>query len=238
VDYFLLSARNTFSLDLDKLALRLGEQYDALYICNPGNPSGILYPRQIIEEVYRLCRESGTFLVLDEAFMDFCEESSAKQTIIAADGGIVLRSMTKFYGIPGLRLGYALAAQSTIEKLNAMGGPWSVNTLAQVAGVAALQDRNYARQSIAFVEQERSRLSRQLSEFPQLTVYPASANFILVEINNGISSTELQQQLIRQRILIRDCVTFNGLSDRFFRVAVRTTDENTRLLECLGTIFG
>src|SRR6185369_14317615 len=104
----------------------------------------------------------------DEAFMDFCEEASAKEVIIASDHGIVLRSMTKFYGIPGLRLGYAMAAPALIEKLSAMGGPWSVNTLAQVAGVAALHDGEYSNHSIAYVERERSRLSQQLAEIPQL----------------------------------------------------------------------
>lgn len=237
VERFLLSPQDNFALDLNTLATRLGQGYDALYLCNPANPSGMLYPRQVIEQVYSLCREHGTFLVLDEAFMDFCEEASAKASIITAEQGIVLRSMTKFYGIPGLRLGYAMAAPALIRRLSAMGGPWSVNTLAQVAGVAALHDAEYSSLSIAYVERERGRLSRQLAEIPQLTVYPSSANFLLLEITGGITSTELQQRLMQQRILIRDCASFAGLSNRFFRVAVRTTEENTRLLECLREIF-
>jgi threonine-phosphate decarboxylase len=237
VDRFLLSPRDNFTLHMEELAVRLAERYDALYLCNPGNPSAMLYPRRTIEQVYELCRQSGTFLVLDEAFMDFCEESSAKETIIATNQGIVLRSMTKFYGIPGLRLGYAMAAPPLIDKLSAMGGPWSVNTLAQVAGVAALHDAEYSRQSRAYIDHERSRLGRLLAEFPQLTVYPSSVNFLLLEINGSITSTELQQRLMNKRILIRDCANFSGLSNRFFRVAVRTTEENTRLLECLREIL-
>src|ERR1039457_3926696 len=93
VDHFVLSPQDNFSLDLNSLRIRLDKGYDALYLCNPGNPSGILYPRRVIEQVYELCRAKGIFLVLDEAFMDFCENASAKQSIIATDQGVVLRSM-------------------------------------------------------------------------------------------------------------------------------------------------
>jgi threonine-phosphate decarboxylase len=196
----------------------------------------MLYPRQIVEQVYQLCRETGTFLVLDEAFMDFCEEASAKEVIIASNHGIVLRSMTKFYGIPGLRLGYAMAAPALIERLSAIGGPWSVNTLAQIAGVAALRDSDYSKRSIEYIAQLRKDLSSGLSSFLQLTVYPSSANFMLVEINSTTTSTELKERLMDKMILIRDCRTFTGLSNRFFRVAVRTEQENARLLACLKEI--
>jgi threonine-phosphate decarboxylase len=237
VRHLILSPSDNFSLDLDTLADALEEDYDALYLCNPGNPSATLYPRELVEQVYGLCRDTGTFLVLDEAFMDFCEEASAKEVVIASDHGIVLRSMTKFYGFPGLRLGYAIAAPSLIERLTSMGGPWSVNTLAQVAGIAALEDEEYARRSIEYVTGLREDFSRALSAFPQLTVYPSSANFLLVQLDSSMTSTELRERLVERQILIRDCSSFTGLSNRFFRVAVRTEEENTRLLECLGEIL-
>lgn len=236
VRHLILSPRDNFALDPDVLRKALDEDYDALYLCNPGNPSGMLYPRQVIEQVYDHCRETGTFLVLDEAFMDFCEEASAKQVIAASDHGIVLRSMTKFYGIPGLRLGYAIAAPPLIERLTSMGGPWSVNTLAQVAGVTALRDHEYVKRSIEYIARLRDELRRGLSRFPQLSVYPSSANFLLVEIRSSITSTELKERLMERMILIRDCSSFTGLSNRFFRVAVRTEEENSRLLECLREI--
>lgn len=237
VHHLILSPDDNFALDPGALARALERPYDALYLCNPCNPSGTLYPRQVIQQVYNLCAETGTFLVLDEAFMDFSEEDSAKDLIIASERGIVLRSMTKFYGIPGLRLGYALAAPPLIERLTSMGGPWSVNTLAQAAGIAALADGEYGRRSIEHISRLREDFSRALSEFPQLTVYPSSANFLLVQINSGITSTELKQRLMETMILIRDCSSFTGLSNRFFRVAVRTEAENQRLVECLREIL-
>lgn len=234
---FTLSPENSFDLDLDALERTLAEGFDAFYLCNPGNPSGQLYPLDVIERVYSICAASGTFLVLDEAFMDFCEETSAKQLIVRSDNGIVLRSMTKFFGIPGLRLGYAIACDTLTEQLDAMGGPWSVNTLALTAGVAALQDNKHIRQTSELIRQERNYLLDQLTTLPTLRVYPSSANYLLVEIISGITATELKERLVQRRILIRDCATFMGLTSGFFRIAVRTREENSRLVGCLKEIL-
>jgi threonine-phosphate decarboxylase len=233
----LLSPADGFRLDPAALENALAAGCDALYLCNPGNPSGMLYPPDLIAEVYRLCRASGTFLVLDEAFMDFCEEASAKGIIAAEEHGLVLRSMTKFFGIPGLRLGYALAHPGLIGRLEERGIPWCVNTLAQVAGTAALRDSEYRRQTIEYVGQERSRLCERLSRLPQLSVHPSQANFLLVEVSGGLTAAGLKERLLAQRILIRDCANFAGLDSRFFRIAVRTAEENQRLLTGLEGIF-
>ena len=155
--HFILTPEDNFSIDLAALEHTLAEGYDALYLCNPGNPSGTLYPLPVIEKIYSLCSASGTFLVLDEAFMDFCETSSAKHDIVTGNNGIVLRSMTKFFGIPGLRLGYALAGTTMAERLDAVGGPWSVNTLALTAGVAALGDTGHNQQTIERRASSRNR---------------------------------------------------------------------------------
>lgn len=235
--HFILKHENNFSLDLEALKHTLADGYDALYLCNPANPGGTLYPLRIIEQVYSLCIESGTFLVLDEAFMDFCEESSAKRFMVKGDNGIVLRSMTKFFGIPGLRLGYAIASSALAERLDARGGPWSVNTLAQAAGVAALHDTEHNRLTLEYIRQERRNLLEQLSEFKQLKVFPSSANYLLLQITDGMSALEIRDRLMQQRILIRDCTTFLGLSSRFFRIAVRSAEENERLLAALKRIL-
>ncbi len=234
---FILKAEDGFALDVDTLAQALDEGYDALYLCNPGNPSGLLYPPETMEHVYRLCRAAGIFLVLDEAFMDFCEDASAKQLVATGDNAVVLRSMTKFFAIPGLRLGYAIANEALSERLDAVGGPWSVNTLALAAGVAAIHDTGYNRQTIEYVRQERSNLVERLSRLPMLTVYPSDVNFLLVEITNGMSAAELRERLLPSLLLIRDCSNFVGLTPQFFRIAVRTREENGRLLECLENIL-
>jgi len=235
--HFILTPENNFSIDLDKLERVLGGGIDAIFICNPGNPSGTLYPQQVIEKIYSICHAAGTFMVLDEAFMDFCEEASAKRMIVHSDNAIILRSMTKFFGIPGLRLGYAICNATLAERLDSMGGPWSVNTLALAAGAAALEDVQHNQDSLEFIRQERRTLFERLAQFPQLRLYPSSANYLLVEIKEGMSSRELKERLLPQRIMIRDCASFMGLSDRFFRIAVRSVAENNRLMECLGSIL-
>lgn len=237
VRHFILKPESNFSIDLPALKQALSEGYDALYLCNPGNPNGTLYTLRVIEQIYSLCIASGTFLILDEAFMDFCEDSSAKRDIVRGDNGIVLRSMTKFFGIPGLRLGYALSSGTIAGRLDAMGGPWSVNSLALAAGVAALLDREHNQRTFEYIRQERRRFSERLTEMKQFKVYPSSTNYLLVEITRGMSARELQERLLHQRLLIRDCANFMGLGAEFFRVAVRTTEENEQLVGAMKRIL-
>jgi len=236
-EHFVLKPENNFSIDLEALEKTLSTGYDALYLCNPANPSGTIYTQHTIEQIYSLCIAAGTFLILDEAFMDFCEELSAKQIIVKGDNGIVLRSMTKFHGIPGLRLGYSLSSSNLAAHLDAMGGPWSVNTMALAAGVAALHDTEHNQQTISFIRQERRRFFECLTGIKQLRPYPSSANFLLVEITGEMTALELRDRLAHQRMLIRDCSNFLGLSPKFFRIAIRTTEENDRLLKALQRIF-
>lgn len=235
--HFILTPESNFSIDTDKLERALAGGVDVLFICNPGNPSGVLYPQRVIEKIYSLCLSAGTFLVLDEAFMDFCEEASAKRMIVHSDNAIILRSMTKFFGIPGLRLGYAISNATLAGRLGSMGGPWSVNSLALAAGAAALQDVQHNQESLDFIRRERRRLFESLSQFPSFKLYPSSANYLLVEIKEGMTSCELRDRLLPHRIMIRDCASFMGLTGQFFRIAVRSSTDNNQLLECLGRIL-
>ena len=235
--HFFLASDDNFRLDIEALERTLAGGFDALFFCNPGNPNGLLYPLALVENVIAACQAAGTFLILDEAFMDFCEEASAKRMIVENNNAVILRSMTKFFGIPGLRLGYAISCAALAERLDALGGPWSVNTLALTAGVAALQDVRHNQETLAYVRQARQKLFDDLAQFPQIKMYPSSTNYLFGEIRGGLTSGELRDQLLSRRILVRNCANFIGLSDRFFRVAVRTAEENNRLVECLGEIL-
>ena len=237
VEHFVLSPENNFTIDMEKLERVLAGGVDLLFFCNPGNPNGILYPQSVIAGLTRICHAAGTFLVLDEAFMDFCEEGSAKQAIVESSDAIILRSMTKFFGIPGLRLGYAISNCSLAERLDALGGPWCVNSLALAAGAAALQDVRHNNESLEYISHERDVLQAGLKRFSQFKVHPSSVNYLLVEITDGMTSRELKELLLPHGILIRNCASFTGLSDRFFRIAVRTGADNKRLLESLETVL-
>lgn len=237
LDHFVLSPADGFDLSLDRLAERLAEGVDLLFLCNPANPTGALLPPATVERVLALCRNAGTFLALDEAFMDFREGESAKRIVTEAGGGVVLRSMTKFYAIPGLRLGYAIGSAEMVERLSSLLEPWSVNTLAQAAGVASLADIGYREMTVRSCNAERESLYRGLAGLPGLKPYPSAANYLLVELVNGISAPALRDELLRRRIMIRDCTNFTGLDGRFFRVAVKGRSDNGRLLAALGEVL-
>lgn len=232
-DRLVLPHDQGFPLSIDALREELAKGYALLFLSNPGNPTGRLYGREEVAELLLLCREAGTLLVLDEAFMDFCEEGSAKDLVVESGAGVVLRSMTKFYAMPGLRLGYALAAAPLTERLMALRPPWSVGTLAQAAGLAALDDGGHSARTLDCVAAERDFLVEGLTELPGVRVYPGAANYLLVRLDGGLTAAGLQERLLPERILIRDCANFAGLDGRFFRVAVRSREENERLLAAL-----
>jgi len=235
---FPLAPDQDFHIDLPALAEELARGYGALYLCNPGNPTGRLYSLETITAIRELCRENRTFLMLDEAFMDFCEEHSAKRLLCTTPDGVIIRSMTKFFGFPGLRLGYAIGHDALIERLQARGGPWNVNTLAQVAGIAAVTDHDFICRTNEYIARERQRLTGLLGNLPGLRPFSSQANFLLVKLDEAVSDAPtLGAQLCRDGILIRDCSNFVGLSRRFFRVAIRTPLENDRLVAALARIL-
>lgn len=232
-----LSADDGFVLPLAALAERLRSGYDLLFFCNPGNPTGRLYLRDEVATVAGLCQKEGTFLVVDEAFMDFCENESAKH-LVAAGAGVVLRSMTKFWALPGLRLGYAMASAAVTARLATIRPPWSVNHLAQAAGLAALADHDYQCRTLSGTGSARISMAERLAALPDVRVFPAAANYLLVKLPGYLTAPVLQERLLGQRMLIRDCSSFQGLGERFVRLAVRRVRENDLLLAAMEQAIG
>jgi threonine-phosphate decarboxylase len=232
----LLSATDLFALDLERLATDLKRKRPGLlFFCTPSNPAGRLYDAGQVCAVLELCRKSGTLLALDEAFMDFCgEEYSAKQTVVASGQGIVLRSLTKFHALAGLRLGCALASAELAGRIRVAQPPWEVSNLAQAAGVAALADRQFSEESRRLIAFERTLFSAGFSQLPGVNVFPSTVNYLLLQLTGGAAAPLLREQLLRKhRIMVRDCSSFAGLGERFLRVAVRSRGENERLVEAL-----
>ncbi len=237
VHYMDLDAEDGFRFSPEMLENKLSAGFDLMFLCNPGNPAGNLIPKAVIAEALDLCRAAGTFLVLDEAFMDFSESHSAKFVVLDGGDGIVLRSMTKFYAIPGLRVGYAMASSEIVCRLESLRGPWSVNTPAQVAAVASLSDSAHCGRTIDFIEKERAFLAAGIARIAGMKPYPSAANYLLVRLGKGFTAGTLSRELRKRLILIRDCSNFHGLSGEFFRIAVRKREENEKLLESLREIF-
>ncbi|MDZ8027834.1 MAG: threonine-phosphate decarboxylase CobD [Nostoc sp. DedQUE11] len=203
-----------------------------LLLNNPHNPTGKLFSRESILPYL----EKFALVVVDEAFMDFVppnEEQSLIPVVQEYANLVVLRSLTKFYTLPGLRLGYAIAHPDSLSKWQLWRDPWPVNTLAVAAAIAALQDREFQQQTWTWLPPARNQLFQGLAKIPGLQPQASAVNFLLVESEK--STSQLQQALLKHhQILIRDCLSFKELGDRFFRVAVREESDNQRLLTALS----
>lgn len=213
------------------LAERMDETVGVV-VNNPHNPTGRLFSRESL----RPWLESGALVVVDEAFMDFLGRSPAESVVdwvATFPNLVVIGSLTKFYSLPGLRMGYAIAHPDRLRRWQTWRDPWSVNTLAVAAGVACLADVAFQQRTWDWLPAARSHLFEGLQAIPGLTPFPGVANYLLVR--SEVSTVALQHWLLRHRqILIRDCVSFAELGDRFFRVAVRTVADHQRLLDGLG----
>lgn len=235
VRHHCLSPAERFDLNIDALSRDLSEnRCQILFLCNPGNPTGRLYSLEEIVAVAALCRSLGLLLVLDEAFIDFCgEDASAISSAVSEGGVIVLRSMTKFYAIPGLRLGYAVTDAPTAAAISRTRGPWSVNSLAMAAGMAALADVDFRIRTLDYLAVARERFAAGLRKIKGVSPFAGAANYLLVRLSVPIPSSEIRLRLLGKRLLIRDCGNFHGLDDSFIRTAIRSPDENAMLVAAL-----
>ncbi len=201
---------------------------------NPHNPTGQIWRQETLLPYL----EKFELMVVDESFMDFLppsEQQSLIPFISRYPNLVVMRSLTKFYSLPGLRLGYCIAHPDRLRRWQNWRDPWPVNSLAAAAAIAVLGDTEFQQQTWTWLAEARTRLFAQLQQISGLYPYPGAANFILVKSDRAV--TELQTQLLKQhQILIRDCISFPELGDRFFRVAVRTIAENDRLVAALNSV--
>ena len=205
-----------------------------LLLNNPHNPTGKLFSRESVLPYL----EKFALVVVDEAFMDFLppdEEQSLIGLVQEYENLVILRSLTKFYSLPGLRLGYAIAHPHRLSRWKSWRDPWPVNTLAAGAAIAALQDTEFQARTWKWLPTARKQLFQGLASIPGLNPLEGAVNYLLVESQQ--STSQLQQNLLQQhQILIRDCLSFKELGDRYFRVAVRLESDNQRLLTALGQL--
>jgi len=210
------------------------ESGDWWVVCNPHNPTGHLFTPN---ELLAMARQTPATLLVDEAFIDLTAAGEAGSVVPAvADRPnlVVVRSLTKFYALPGLRVGYAVAPPEWVARLDAARDPWSVSQVAQAAALAALADEAYASRTRTWVEAERVYLAGELAKLSGYTVYPPSANFVLVCA--PLPAHEIQERLGPEGILVRDCRSFAGLTAHHMRLAVRSRAENRRLVAALSRI--
>jgi len=218
----------------DALLERVG-QVDLVVLANPSNPTGALAPAELLEELAAACAEARVSLVVDEAFIDFVEGRSLKSTVSRRPWLGVLRSLTKFFALPGLRVGYALLGERLRERVEGWREPWSVSALAEAAGIAALADRAYRAQTLRVVPAWRAALCVGLERLGGLRVYPSVTNYLLVGIERpGLTAAALAAALLRDGIAIRSGASFPGLGPNHVRIAVPRPEDQQVLLAALA----
>nr|WP_043527024.1 threonine-phosphate decarboxylase CobD [Halomonas xinjiangensis] len=226
-----------FHLDLEA-ALTAMHDASVIFVCRPNNPTGTVISQEIIETLLERGRETQTTLVVDEAFMDFVSPDQSLIPLLSRfDNLIVLRSLTKLFAIPGLRLGYLLASTENVARIAALQMPWSVNALAAGLVEPLLADRDFVARTQAWLSDERPRLERGLDSLG-FQVVPSHTNFLLfrhADETRGVMGDVLEK-LLHQGILVRHTRNFAGLDGKWLRVAVRSPDENDRLLDALARI--
>lgn len=227
---YALSEKNDFDLTDDFLRA-IDESVDIVFICQPNNPTGRLAEPELVRGINSRCAECGARLIIDECFLDFvpeCEELTAKTLLADSPHTLILKAFTKLYGMAGVRLGYVLCAdEALLEAMRAAGQPWAVSSLAQAAGVAALEQSEYVARVRALIAEQRPALIDALRALG-LRVVEGRANYLLFR-----ADAALGDKLKLKGIVLRSCANYEGLDSSWYRTAVRTGEENAQLIAAI-----
>ena len=205
---------------------KIQDDTDIVFVCSPCNPTGLRIPADMLIKLSEICRERGARLVIDESFIFFCEEGNPTDALVE-NGAVIIRSLTKIYAMPALRVGYLVCKDSEfLERAALCGQSWGIGTAAMRAAEAALGESGFERRTAGYIKQEREYLTDGLRSCG-LTVFPSEVNFILVK-----TDLPLAEMLYGYDIAVRDCTDMFG-EDGYFRIAVRTHEENKYLLEAV-----
>ena len=246
IEYFELKESDDFKLNIENLKNELENKYDLLIICNPNNPTGKFLKLAQTEEILKECNKYDTKLFIDEAFIEFLADGM-KESIINTEENkknlFVTRAFTKFFAIPGLRLGYGMYFDKELEqKISEKKEPWSVNNIAEMAGLTVLDDTEYIEKTLKWITKEKIYMYEKLNEISGIKVYETEVNFITGKIDEklfseGLNVKILREKMLEQGILIRDASNFKFLDERFFRLAIKDRASNDRVIKAMKEIF-
>lgn len=224
---------NNFDLDTDKI-IEKARGANAVFLCNPNNPTGMLATKQIMKIIENI--DNSTKILLDECFIELADNPEANtmiDQISEFDNLVILRSLTKSFGLAGLRVGYCVCNPTLAKKLSTNKIPWNVNSLAQVAGVAALRERRCLSKARALIKKERRFLHDNIEKLESFHPIRSDSNFFLVHLQ-GRNSTQFRDRLLKKSgVLVRDCSTFTGMGAQYIRIAIKKHSENILLLKAL-----
>ncbi|MBI1820999.1 MAG: threonine-phosphate decarboxylase [Nitrospirae bacterium] len=218
--------------DFHSILLEHRGKVKLVFLCNPNNPTGVCFSA---EQVRWLIQRHPSFLfVVDEAYIDFVNAPAASLLNFPLEKNvIVLKSLTKIFNIPGLRLGFAFASEALIQKLEHFKEPWTVNTPAQKVGEALLDEKSFLDETRIFVEKSKAGLFHLLNQFKELEPFTSEANYFLIRLVGELKAEALKRDLLKEKILIRSCHQWRGLGPDFFRIAVKKEEDHHRLFAVL-----
>ncbi|MGN1031977.1 MAG: pyridoxal phosphate-dependent aminotransferase [Intestinibacter sp.] len=238
VKYF-SKEENNFIIDVKELVSSINKgNYDLTIICNPNNPTGFAFSR---DEIEYILKNTDCYVMIDETYIEFTETNIYSSTKLVDEYNklFVIRGTSKFFSTPGIRLGYGLIGDKNVkEAINKNLDLWNINIIASAMGEIMFLDNMFISNTIDAMLRERDYLTKSLSTIDDLTVYPSKGNFILCKINSKkFTAGELRDKLIPKKIIIRDCNSFDGLSEYYFRVCILKPEENRLLIKNLKDIF-
>ncbi len=238
ITFFDLKEEEDFLLNINNLLNIIDNTIDLIVLCNPNNPTGTAINNEQIKIILEKCK----FLMIDETYAEFSSKSEnifATNLVNNYDNLFVIRGTSKFFGVPGIRLGYGICSNNNIlNKINKYKDPWSVNSIANLIGITMFSDIEYIDKTRNLILNEKNYIYKELSKIENLKVYKTNSNFILCKIlNNKITSTELFEFLIKYNILIRDAKDFTFLDNTFFRFCILSENNNKLLIEKLKEVL-
>ena len=207
-----------------------------VFVCNPNNPTGKLLSKRNLLKIIQAAKKKSSLAFVDESFIELVSESnqSVIKFVKKFSNLFILRSMTKSFGLAGIRVGYGIGSKQIISILNNLKIPWNVSGLAQHAARAALCSISYLNKAKKIIENESQYLRNSISKIDGFECHDAAANFILIKTKQ--KSKTIQKKLLKKKILIRDCSSFRGLNNNYIRIAVKTRKENKKLVKALEKI--
>lgn len=232
ISYFMLNKETGFEINPEEF-IEAMKGTDMAFLCNPNNPTGRLLKKEDVGKIAEAARDLQCILVVDEAFIDFCPDETVIKDVKKNPYLIVLRSLTNFYALSGLRIGYGVFPRHLMGGLEECGEPWTVNSLAQRAAVVAIKDKVFRGETLRLIKGEKRFLEKSFSKLG-IKFFSSDTNFYLLKVSGA---NEICRLFERRGILVRDCTNFRGLDDTYLRVAVKSHRENTILMRELTTIL-
>ena len=236
--YYPLREDNDFHLNVADFTAHLNENIDLLVLCNPNNPTSTAITRKDMRLILDVCKQHDIFVMVDETYVEFAEnmdEITAVPLTNFYNNIIILRGTSKFFAAPGLRLGYAITGNpDLIKAINTRKNPWTINSLAVIAGELMFTDTDYIEKTKSLISKERSRIYEAFASHPDFKAYVPKANFMLLRLlREDMNADEMFDRTIRERMMIRNCSTFPFLDNKYIRFCFMEPEDNTRLMECL-----